>query len=108
MLVYAIVHGVGQEVEDFYNELKTIDTSLSVNLYNHLLKRYNNFTFDLIRTPNELKKVFYQKLQENYAFVQSKRNYLNVEARLLINNIIGYPIACTCYYAYKTYKYFIK
>ena len=92
-LIYEFAFGVGQEVEDFYNELQTIDTALAVNLHAHLFKRYNNFVLDLIRTPNEYKKPFYNLICENRAFVQSKRHYLNWKSRILTNNIIGYPIS---------------
>ena len=102
-LIYEFAFMVGQEVEDFYNELTHIDDSLASNLFAHLLKRYNNFVFDIIRTSNEQKKAFYRKLRENKSFVQSKRHYLNWKAKLL-TSIIGYPVAWMCYYAYKLYK----
>ena len=103
-LIYEYAFQVGKEVEDFYKELKEIDATLASNLYAHLLVRYNNFTFDLIRTPNEHKHAFYQCLKQHLDYVNSKRNYLNLKARILTNKVFGYPIACLCYYGYKTYK----
>lgn len=103
-LIYEFAFMVGQEVETFYNELKNIDVDLSKNLYAHLQQRYNNFLFDLIRTPNEHKRIFYQCVNSNYDFVRSKWHYLNWKSKLLINRILGYPIACMSYYVYKTYK----
>lgn len=103
-LIFEFAFIVGQEVEDFYNEFKTIDTFLSVKLYNHLLNRYNNFTFDLIRTPNEHKRTFYKILRENKAFVESKRKYLNCRSRLLINDVLGYPLSSMCFIGYRLLK----
>lgn len=103
-LIYEFAFGVGQEVEDFYNQLKDIDETLATTLYAHLLARYNNFTFDLVRTPNEHKRVFYQRIKQHRAYVDSKRQYINWKAKLLLNCILGYPIAYICYYGYWTYK----
>ena len=103
-LIYEYAFRVGQEVEDFYKELEGIDAELATNLYAHLLVRYNNFTFDLIRTPNEYKRAFYQRLKQHREYVNSKHVYLNWKARILTNKVLGYPIACLCYYGYKSYK----
>ena len=103
-LIYEFAFGVGQEVETFYNELKNIDVDLSKNLYAHLQQRYNNFPFDLIRTPNEHKKAFYQCVKLNNDFVRSKWHYLNWKSKVLLNRLLGYPTACLGYYVYKTYK----
>lgn len=104
-LIYEFAFMVGQEVEDFYRELTNIDNSLAINLHTHLVKRYNNFVFDLIRTPNEYKRTFYKILSENKAFVESKRKYLNWKSKLLINNVFGYPISCLCFYGYRLLKF---
>ncbi len=103
-LIYEFAFMVGQEVEDFYNDLVKIDVYVSANLYRHLKHRYNNFTFDLIRTPIAHKREFYRLLAKNREFVKSKRGYLNWKAKILTNRVLGYPIACLCYYGYKTYK----
>lgn len=103
-LIYEFAFMVGQEIEDCYNELRLIDGVLAQNLHTHLIKRYNNFVFDLIRTPNEQKKAFYKLLMRNRMFVKSKRNYLNWKSRLFTNTIVGYPLACVCNLTYRTYK----
>lgn len=103
-LIYEFAFMVGQEVEDFYNELKIIDDELAINLYNHLCQRYNNFVFDLVRTDNEQKRVFYQLVRQNREFIKSKEQYLSWTAQLLTNSVLGYPLACLCYWGYKTYR----
>ena len=103
-LIYEFAFMVGQEVEDFYRELEKINEPIAESLYRHLLQRYNNFTFDLIRTPNNYKRAFYQLVKENRQYVNSKRPYLNRKARLLTSSIVGYPIACVSYFAYKINK----
>lgn len=107
-LIYEFAFMVGQEVEDFYNELKMIDSSLATKLYTHLKERYNNFTFDLIRTPIAHKREFYRMLSGNREFVKSKRKYLNWKARILTNSVIGFVIACVCEGAYRLIKRFKK
>jgi hypothetical protein len=107
-LIYEFAFMVGQEVENFYNELVKIDEHIADSLHKHLLQRYNNFTFDLIRTPNSHKRAFYQLVKENRQYVNSKRPYLNRKAKLLTNNIVGYPVAWISYYAYKTYKSIVR
>lgn len=104
-LIYEFAFKVGQEVEDFYRELEKIDEPISESLYRHLVQRYNNFTFDLIRTPNEYKHEFYRLVSENRQYVNSKRHYLNWKSRILTHYYVGYPIACSLYYMYKAYKY---
>lgn len=103
-LIYEFAFVVGQEVETFYNELKNIDVDLAKNLYLHLQQRYNNFAFDLIRTPNEYKRVFYQCVKSNRDFVYSKWHYFNWESKLLLNRIFGYSLSCVLYCTYKLYK----
>lgn len=103
-LIYEFAFGVGQEVEDFYNQLLHIDQDIAANLYRHIEQRYNNFTFDLIRTSNDYKQAFYQCIEQHKDVVRSKYHYLNWKARILINRIMGYPIACLSYYIYRCYK----
>lgn len=103
-LIYEFAFMVGQEVEDFYYGLVKIDEQIAESLHRHLLQRYNNFTFDLIRTPNSYKRAFYRLVRENRRYVNSKRPYLNWKARLLTSSIVGYPFACVSYYAYKINK----
>lgn len=92
-LIYEFAFGVGEEVENFYHELIAIDKPLSENLLRHLIRRYNNFTFDLIRTSLNYKKDFYRKLSENRPFINSKKKWLRTDAKLLLLPHIGYTIS---------------
>lgn len=92
-LIYEFAFDVGKEVEDFYNQFAIIDQSLANNLLQHLKKRYNNFTFDLIRTPKEYKKNFYRMVSENRSIVDSKKKWLQTDAKLLLLPHLGYPIS---------------
>ena len=103
-LIYEFAFVVGEEVEEFYNEFVTIYPSLANNLLHHLKNRYNNFTFDLIRTPKEYKKGFYKKVAENKAFVDSKRHWLQRDAKLLLLPYLGFPISRMCEWVYRMKK----
>lgn len=103
-LIYEFAFVVGDEVEDFYYQLLSVDGSLADSLRMHLIKRYNNYSFDLIRTTKEYKKEFYNRVSKNREFVDSKRKWLNVESKLLILPFVGFPIACVCEWIYRLKK----
>lgn len=103
-LIYEFAFVVGKEVEEFYNEFVIIDPTLANNLLQHLKKRYNNFAFDLVRTPKEYKKGFYKKVSENQAFVDSKKHWLRRDAKLLLAPYLGFPISRMCEWVYRMKK----
>lgn len=103
-LIYEFAFVVGEEVEEFYNEFVIIDPTLANNLLRHLKNRYNNFTFDLIRTPKEYKKGFYKKVSENRVFVDSKRHWLQRDAKLMLLPYLGFPISRMCEKVYRIKK----
>ena len=107
-LIYEFAFDVGEEVEEFYNKFFIIDQPLANNLLQHLKRRYNNFTFDLIRTPKEYKKDFYKKVSENQSFVNSKKKWLQTDAKLLLLPHLGYPISRICESAYRMKKKLLK
>lgn len=103
-LIYEFAFLVGDEVERFYYQLLEINTSLAADLRKHLIKRYNGFQIDLIRTKKEYKKDFYSRVTENFEFVNSKRRWLNLNSKLLLSPLVGFYIACILGWIYRIKK----
>jgi len=102
--IYEYAFDVGREVEQFYNEIKVLYPDLAENLLAHLRERYNNFTFDLIRTTISAKFEFYENINRNKTFVASKMPFLNWKSRLLLIPCIGLLIAIACQWVYRLKK----
>lgn len=94
---------VGDEIETFYHQLCNIDKCLSENLFRHLQRRYNNFVLDLIRTPRQQKKIFYQTLKKYTVLVNNKKHWLNWSAKLLVSRL-GYVLSIAGEWLYKLKK----
>ena len=94
---------VGEEVENFYDELLTLAPQLAPNMYKQLVWRYNCFAFDLIRTSKEQKKNFYRRYNEHRLLVRQKCDWLNWKSRILLSTI-GYALSRVCEVGYKTKK----
>jgi len=86
---------VGDEVENFYYELKTLAPDLAINMLRQIQWRYNCFAFDLIRTNKEQKTRFYELYYQNRTLVKQKWHWLNWKSKILLSTF-GYPISRSC------------
>lgn len=98
---------VGDEVEQYYNELKLLAPELVPNMLRQLKWRYNCFAFDLVRTSQEQKKVFYNFYVNHKQLVNEKKHWLNWKSRILLSSI-GYPVARCCEKVYRIKKTLLK
>lgn len=104
--IYEFSFPVGNEVEQFYNQLKVIAPDLAENMLRQLKWRYNCFAFDLIRTSREQRLIFYEICKLNNKLVQQKWHWLKYQSKILLYPIIGYNVANMCNVIYKIKKFF--
>lgn len=97
---------VGDEVEQFFNELLILAPQLVLNMKKQVQWRYNCFAFDLIRTNHEQMKLFYITVKQYKSLLQSKKHWLNWKSRALLT-AIGYPMARLCGAVYRLKKLLI-
>lgn len=90
--IYEFTFLVGQEEEDFLDQLKQYDQALVPDYVREIVWRYNMFVFDLIRTNYQQKKRFYANVRQNRSLVRSKKHWMNWKSKLFINPIIGMPL----------------
>ena len=94
---------VGEEVEQFYEELLMLAPQLAPNMYKQLVWRYNCFAFDLVRTSREQKKNFYKHYNKYRSLVCQKKHWLNWKSRLMLSDI-GYLLSRICETGYRIKK----
>lgn len=102
--IYEYAFEVGREVEQCYDEMKVLYPDLAMKLHMHLIERYNNFIFDLIRTSISEKKTFYSYVCNNKSFIDSKKRYLNWKSRLFLFPLVGFLISAIGQWLYRSKK----
>jgi len=105
--VFEFSFQVGDEVEQFYNELIILAPDLSVNMLGQIQWRYNCFAFDLIRTSKGQKRNFYERYFQNRTLVKKKWHWLNWKSKLMLSPI-GHPVSRICEGVYRIKKQVLK